>query len=480
MQFVFLGIYALILVGISVISVRRVKSLDDFHLGGRNIGPWLTAMAYGTTYFSAVIFVGYAGKLGWNFGLAAAWIGIGNALIGTYLPWKLLAKKTRTLTRELNVTTMPEFFNRRYQSKSMKIVSALVIFIFLTPYCASVYQGLAYMFEQVFGLSFGWCMLIMAVLTTVYLICGGYFATALTDFVQGFVMLIGIVGMLFYFFKGQGGIMQAVAKLESFDPLRVTLLGAQPMDLLWMVLLTSLGVWGLPQMVHKFYAIRSESAIKQGTIISTVFSLIVGTVAYLMGAFGPAVLGAMPVDSASGLPNPDMVVPSMLIKLMPNAMLGLIVILLLSASMSTLASLVLVSSSAISMDLIRDTFLPKMSEKKTKLCMQVLFVIFVAISLWIAQNKTTSIVNLMGFSWGTVAGVCIGPFVWGVLWKKTNRTGAWVGIISALLITAVFAFLPGYGVARSPFIGVMAMLSSLILTPLVSLLTGRKETPNGN
>ena len=161
-------------------------------MAGRNVGPWLSAFAYGTTYFSAVIFIGYAGKLGWSFGMATVWIGIGNAVIGSYLAWKVLGNRTRAYTRRLEVSTMPEFFMARYNSRGLKILSAVVIFVFLTPYCASVYQGLAYLFESTLGIPFVWCMVGMAVLTALYLVLGGYMANVMSNFVQGICMVLGV------------------------------------------------------------------------------------------------------------------------------------------------------------------------------------------------------------------------------------------------------------------------------------------------
>ncbi len=464
-SYLFIALFFALMLGISWFASRQVKSLDDFHLGGRNIGPWLSAMAYGATYFSAVIFVGYAGKLGWGFGLAAAWIGVGNAVIGTWLPWKVMAEKTRNMTRRLNIQTMPELFDIRYQSKALKVLSAVVIFIFLTPYCASVYQGLSLMVESALGIPYFWAVIALALVTGIYLIAGGYLADAMTGIVQAAFMFIGVLVIGLFFFKNMGGVGAAIAKLGEFDPARVTLLGPDPLGLFWLVMLTSLGVWALPQMVHKFYAIKSPEAIRTGRVISSVWALIVGGAAYLFGAFGPSQLnGVLPEGGF------DAVIPTLMTSMMPEMVLGLIVVMLLAASMSTLASLVLASASSITIDLMKGVFWKSMNDKQSTFWMRVLCAIFMVISVVIALLKVDVIVNLMSFSWGTVAGVCIGPYVFGVLWKRANRAGAWAGMISALAVTLVLSVLPATA-GQSPMIGVLSMFASLITTPLVSVLT---------
>ena len=465
MSYLFIALFFAAMLGISYVASKKVKGLDDFHLGGRSIGAWLSAMAYGATYFSAVIFVGYAGKLGWGFGLGAAWIGIGNGLIGTWLAWKVMAEPTREMTRRLNVQTMPELFEKRFGCKWMKVFAAVVIFVFLTPYCASVYQGLGMMVESALNIPYAWACIALAVITGIYLIAGGYLADAMTAVVQAAFMLIGVILIGFFFFKQTGGVAQAVADLAAADPARAQVFGKDPLNLFWLVMLTSLGVWGLPQMVHKFYAIESKQAIKKGTVISTVWSLIVGGAAYLFGAFSFSVLnGEMP---AGGV---DAIIPTIMTKMMPPVMLGLIVVMLLAASMSTLASLVLASASSISIDLVKGVLKPGMSDKDTTKWMRILCGVFMLISVVIALVKVDVIVNLMSFSWGAVAGVCIGPYVFGVLWKRTTKWGAWAGMIGALMTTLVMSMIPQFA-GQSPMIGVLSMFASLILTPVVSLMT---------
>jgi solute:Na+ symporter, SSS family len=484
-QIIILGIYIAILLGIAVFSRRKAKTVNDFFLGGRKMGAWMTAFAYGTTYFSAVIFMGYAGKFGWNMGVSVTWVGIANALIGSFVVWKLMARPTREITQRLDASTMPDFFKKRYQSPNMKIVAALLIFIFLVPYCASVYQGLGLFFESVFHISYTYCMVVMAVLTAVYLLAGGYIATAMADFFQGLVMIVGVILMVGFVLGNEavGGLSAGLEKLSQIPEAGSALSSpfgsaSNVIGLISIILLTSLGTWGLPQMVHKFYAIRDAKAIKRGTIISTIFALIIGGSAYFVGGFGRLFASGFSAETTQAIAdkNLDVVMPAVLNQALPPWMLGLILVLLLAASMSTLSSLVLVSSSSISMDLIKGSIKPQMSEKSTMAWMRSLCALFVLVSLILALFKVDAISTLMSYSWGALSGCFLAPFLLGVRWKGMTRAGAWAGIITGLTVVvplmvlgAVGGILPAW---MSPLaIGSMAMLISLIVTPIVSVIT---------
>jgi SSS family solute:Na+ symporter/sodium/proline symporter len=439
------------------------------------MGPWVSAFAYGTTYFSAVLFIGYAGKIGWGFGLSAIWIGVGNALVGSLLAWVVLAKKTRDMTHRLNTSTMPEFFEKRYESKAMKIFSALIIFIFLVPYSASVYAGLSYLFTSVFHIDYVYCMLIMAVLTAVYLILGGYIATVMTDFIQGIIMIVGVILMVVFIIPHPqvGGLMQGIKKLSEIPEVGGQLVsffgGKNWFTLLSLIVLTSLGSWGLPQMVHKFYAIKDDKAVKQATLISTGFALLIGCSAYFVGAFGRLFLDNK-IPLLNGKPNFDMIIPELLNIALPEFVLGIILLLVLSASMSTLASIVLTSSSAIAIDLVQGALLPKIKNKTVMLLMRIMCLVFIAFSFIVAY-RPNAILVLMSFSWGTVAGSFIGPFLFGLYWKGTTKIGAWSGMLGGFLMSITLAITSNLNAANAPKYGMIAMMVSLIAVPVVSFLT---------
>lgn len=475
-----------IMVAVGLYCRRHSTDVSGFVLGGRSVGPWLTAFAYGTSYFSAVIFVGYAGQFGWKFGIASTWIGIGNAVLGSLLAWMVLGRRTRLMTQHLQSATMPEFFGKRYQSTALKIAASIIVFIFLIPYTASLYNGLSRLFSMAFPqINYSVCVIVMAVLTGIYVIAGGYMATAINDFIQGMIMIFGILAVIAAVLSQNGGFIEALnglAKVEvegnapgAFN----SFFGPLPLDLLFVILLTSLGTWGLPQMVQKFYAIKSEKDIKKGTVISTIFAIIVAGGCYFLGGFGRLFTDKLNVTGGVPEGGFDAVVPTMLSGL-PDLLIAVVIILVLSASMSTLSSLVLASSSTLTLDLLSGHVVKNMTEKKKVLIMRVLIVVFIAVSAIIALNKDklTAIAQMMGISWGALAGAFLAPFMYGLYWKRTNKLSVWVSFIFGAGIMILNMAAPGIfpAVLESPInCGVIAMLAGLVIVPVVSLMTGKPK-----
>ena len=456
---------------------NSAASVEGFVLGGRNVGPWLTAFAFGTSYFSAVVFVGYAGQFGWKYGIATTWVGIGNAVIGSLMAWVILGRRTRIMTHHLKAATMPDFFGKRFDSNALRIAASAIVFIFLIPYTASLYNGLSRLFGMAFDIPYAACVIIMAALTAVYVILGGYMATAVNDFIQGIIMLFGIVAVIAAVLNSKGGFMNAVAelaKLESDIPVTMgqpgaftSFFGPDPVNLVGVVVLTSLGTWGLPQMVHKFYTIKNEKAVKTGTIISTFFAIIVAGGCYFLGGFG-RLFDNPSIYNENGTIAYDAVIPSMLSTL-PDLLIGVVVILVLSASMSTLSSLVLTSSSTLTLDLIKGNIVKDMKEKQQLLIMRVLIVFFIVISVILALDPPTFIAQLMGISWGALAGAFLAPFLYGLFWKKTTTASVWASFIVGVGITVANMFIKF--IASPINAGAFAMIAGLIVVPIVSLVT---------
>jgi len=490
-DYIVLAVYALLMVAIAVYTHNRSKSVDDFLLAGkRGLNGWMSAFSYGTTYFSAVVFIGYAGKFGQAYGLAAVWIGVANAIAGALIAWLVLAKRTKNMTARLSAKTMPEFFEKRYGSKNIKLLSAIVIFLFLIPYSASVYNGLSSLFAIVFGIP-GWVvMVLLAALTAVYLFFGGYFATALSDFIQGIIMLFGVVFMVICFMNHEnvawdlstltGDVNKAWFTFNSTDK---GIYGST-VSLISLILLTSFGVWGLPQTIHKYYAVRDKKAITQGVIVSTAFALIIGFGAYFVGALA----GLFP-EHLVGV-SADNVIPVLLAKVIPSGFMGVIVVLILSASMSTLASVSLASASVVAVDIYKGKINTGASDKRVNVVMRSLCLVFILISVVIAlvneKYNVAAIAYMMGISWGTLSGCFMGPFVIGLIWKRVTRSAVWASITSSLALTVALVIFFGYhkngfdcsfgaalktGVGCSPMIGVICMVFSVIITVAVSLMT---------
>ena len=469
---------------------KKAISVNGFVLGGRSIGPWLTAFAYGTSYFSAVIFVGYAGQFGWKFGVASTWIGIGNALIGSLLAWVILGRRTRVMTHHLGARTMPEFFEKRFGSKSLKIAASIITFIFLIPYTASVYNGLSRLFvmafnSETFHIDYAWCVVVMAVITAVYVILGGYTATAMNDFIQGMVMLVGIIAVIGAVLSGQGGFMSALTSLSAVPSDTAgaegmlgaynSFFGPDPKSLLGVIVLTSLGTWGLPQMVQKFYSIKSENDIKKGAIISTFFAFVVAGGSYFLGGFG-RLFGDKIEYGANGAPVYDSIIPKML-ETLPDILIGIVIVLVLSASMSTLSSLVLTSSSTLTLDLIKGNIVKKMDEKKQLIIIRILVAFFIVVSAVIAilqyNSPSAFIAQLMGISWGALAGAFLAPFLYGLYMKRVSRAAVWTSFVIGVGLTVSNMFLKF--IASPINAGAIAMVVGLIVVPIVSFFTKKPD-----
>ncbi|MDD3165194.1 MAG: sodium:solute symporter [Oscillospiraceae bacterium] len=483
MKVLILILYFAVMIGIGIYCRHTATNVSGFVLGGRTVGPWLTAFAYGTSYFSAVVFVGYAGQFGWKYGVASTWIGIGNALIGSLLAWVVLGRRTRIMTQHLDSATMPQFFGRRFQSRGLKIGASAIIFIFLIPYTASLYNGLSRLFGMAFHIDYAVCIVLMAALTAVYVIAGGYMATAINDFIQGIVMLVGIVVIIAAVLLSKGGFLAALDALarvpqEGAAPgVFASFFGPDPLNLFFVIVLTSLGTWGLPQMVQKFYAIKSENAIHKGVIISTLFALVVAGGSYFLGGFGR--LFSDQIDIAAG--GYDSIIPTMLSGLSP-ALIALVVILVLSASMSTLSSLVMASSSTLVMDFLHETCAKKMNEARQLFMIRILIVVFIAISAVIAllqyKSAVTFIAQLMGISWGALAGAFLAPFLYALYWKRTTGAACWACFgFGTLLMLGNMLFRASYpAILQSPInCGAVAMLAGLLIVPAVSLLTKKPD-----
>lgn len=521
---IFILIFFAVMIGIGVWGMKKTATLNDFFLGGRSIGPWISAVAYGTSYFSAVLFIGFAGKLGWGFGLNVIWIVLGNALFGSLLAWLVLGKRTRRMTQNLDVMTMPEFLQERFQGRYMKLITASIIFIFLLPYSASVFKGLGHLFEVNFNISYDIALLIMIVITGIYLILGGYFAITLTDFIQGIIMVVGSLAMLAVLVGKAGGFGPSIEAVKQAYAIHVPA-AKQPSGLMLfsLIFMTSFGVWGLPQMVQKFYAVKSEKVIRTAAIVTTVFALIIVFAAYFNGALAhvfynpknkvviskthaqpdPKTLqqaaklqgepakntaaatntpaGNTSADSRlpfpvteSGRPAFDRLIPDMLKSKLPEVLMALIMLLVLSASMSTLSSLVLVSASSVAIDMYKGHVNPNISKENSVAMMRFLSGVFIVLSFFIARYEFAIIVTLMSLSWGAVAGSFMAPFLYGLYWKGTTRAGAKAGMITGLTLSIALFFI--LGPSNSPIASTIAMIVPFAVVPAVSAFT-RKPNP---
>ena len=488
--FILTAIFFIVILGIACWGLRQTSNVGDFFLGGNTLGPWLLAVSYGTTYFSAAAFIGFAGRLGWQYGLNALWIALGNTLLGGLLAWLVLGKQTRRMSHNLNTMTMPEFFGMRYDSQKMKAISAVIIFVFMIPYSASIYQGLSYLFESTFHIPFWVALLIITVFSSVYVTLGGYKAVARVDFLQGIVMFFGAILMIVFLLRSFGGLSNV---LESIDSTRAELAALDPSDPLaikaplsvWilpgLIFMTSFGVWGLPQMVHKYYAIKDERQIFRGAIVTTVFAFFVVGAAYFAGTMCPLMEKDLLLPGSAEKMNIESLVPTLLTTRLPEFMMAIILLLVLSASISTLTSLVLVSASAVTIDLYKGYINPNATQERMLFLMRLFSVLFIVASFIITVSKVTWIITLMSISWGAIAGAFMAPFMYGLFWKRTTKAGAYAGIITGLLLSNGLFFgcmyysyyynLPSMANNYAPVFASIAMIVPFVIVPIVSLMT---------
>ena len=465
---ILLAFFLAAMVWIGVWGMRKTSSLGDFFLGGRTVGPWISAFAYGTSYFSAVLFIGFAGKLGWAFGLASLWIGLGNAVLGSLLAWIVLGRRTRIMTQNLEVMTMPEFLMERFNGRRVKILAAVIIFMFLLPYSASVFKGLGHLFEATFHISYDLALIIMIGITGLYLVLGGYFAITLTDFIQGIIMLGGSLTMVAVLAGKNGGIARSIELISFMYPQHIPPGNQPPLVLLLaLVFMTSFGTWGLPQMVQKFYAVKSEGVIRKAALVTTGFALVIGISAYFTGSLSHLFYDRVPL--VKGKAAFDRLIPDLLTRHLPEPLMAVILLLVLSASMSTLSSLVLVSASAIAIDLYKGHVNPQVSKENSLYMMRFLSAVFVILSYFIARYDFAIIITLMSLSWGAVAGSFMAPFLYGLYWKRTTLAGVYAGMATGLAASVILFFY--LGEAWSPLASSIGILLPLLVVPLVSLVT---------
>jgi SSS family solute:Na+ symporter/sodium/proline symporter len=458
------------IIAIGVIGLRRTRTFGDFFLAGGKVGPWLTAFSYGAAYFSAVLFIGFAGKVGWSFGYSGLWIALGNALVGVLAVWWLLGPKVKDMSNQLGIATMSEYFEKRYHSKFLKVFSSVVVFVFFIPYSAAVFIGLSYLFKANFNMKYVLALVFMGVFTAVYLVLGGYKSMTMVDIVFGIIMVTGAVILSLYTIDRGGGLSGVSASLSAIQPGLIKAVGPPGLwPLFCLVFITSVAPWGMPQLVQKFYAIKDKQSIRTGMIASTLFALVFTSAAYFIGASTRVFLtpGKNPSAFVDGRPVFDALIPELIARVIPASLSIFILLLILSASMSTLAAVVLISGSSLTKDLYSGFINRSASEKRLTLLMRLSTGFFILLSVILAYFKPATIVAIMSLTLGAVGSVFLGPFVWGLFWKRTNKIGA---ISSSLLgfLTCLVLYLTGMSPPEASCIG---MIVSLVVAPVMSLLT---------
>ncbi len=466
-------VYVSIILFVGIKGLKGTKSFSDYFLGGGKIGAWMTAFTYGAAYFSAVLFIGFAGKIGWSFGYSGLWIALGNAFVGVLAVWWLVGPRIKKMSTEYGVHTMPEFFEKRYESKPYKLFSSIVIFVFFIPYSAAVFMGLSFLFKATFGIEYTYALLFMGFFTALYLVMGGYKSMTMIDVVFGIIMTVGVLVLFFTTIGTAGGLENITNGLSSIDPKLTEVIGPPGWwPLLSLVILTSAAPFAMPQLVQKFYAIKDNHSIKIGMIASTLFAILVGGIAYFTGSATRYFLTPEnnPAAFADGKPIFDALMPELLVNVIPNTLSILILLLILSASMSTLAALILISSSSVAKDIYAGFINKNVSDRKLTLLMRTCSGLFVLISVILAYFKPATIVSILGISWGAIGSVFLGPFVWGLFTKRIHKFSA---IASSIISLSVCLYLYFTGMP-SPEAGSIGMIISFVSVPILSFIIPQK------
>lgn len=484
------AIYIVFIAAVSIMSAKKSKNITEFTVGKRNAGAWLSAFSYGTAYFSAVMFVGYAGGTGWKYGIWGILPGIGNAIIGSLLAWIVLAKKTREITRQHKIKSMPQLFEKRFHSTGMKNFCTAVIFLFLIPYSASVYKGLTSVCSVLLGVDERVCMLVIAAASLIIVILGGYGAALKADFIQGVVMLVGVVLLIISVVKSDtvGGLTEGLTSIVS-ETKNLNLSSADHTGLWATVLMTSFGTWGLPQMIHKYYGIRDNHEVKRGTVISTVFALVVAGGGYFIGSLAHLFFKSLDDIPGKGAGKTDYLIPNMLkMSELSDVLIGVILVLLIAASVSTLCSITITATSTLTMDFLAPVVMKTTDKVKEAKATKLLCFIFVVFSYLIA-NSNTPILDMMSYSWGIISGSFLAPYVLSLYWKKLNRKGALAGILGGFItalppvickLLSIDASLPLFGkiMDMGPHFACLAMIVSFAMCLSVTRITKGQASKN--
>ena len=456
-----LALYMMMLVFIGVLSSRRMRSSEDFYVGSRNVGPWVTALSYVAAYFSSVVIIG-GGGFGYRFGLATIWIAAINVLVGCTLAWIVLGRRVRLFSSRLGTMTIPGFLAERFRAPEARIIASWVIALLLVIYNVSILKGMGHAFEGLMGMPYAYGVLLSCAIIVLYVSLGGYIAVVWTGFFQAWIMGIGLVLLAVAALQAVGGLGAIAEKLSVVDPGLVNTPGSWGWaGLISFALITSLGVWGMPQMLARFVSVRSTSVLRVGTVVVTVG----GAMAVL-----PYICGAVARVMYPDLASPDLAIPTLTKSILPTWGAAVFLAGVISAGMSSFAAIQITASSAVVRDFMIKGMGRSLSERQTVLYSRLAAAFIGVISLAIALRPPALVLVLMAFSSATIASTCLWPILFGLYWKRATRWGVVASMCCGLVSTLVWM---GIG---SPF-GIHGfipgLLASLIALIVVSLFTKR-------
>jgi SSS family solute:Na+ symporter len=455
-----LAIYLVILAGIGVLTSRRLKSSSDFALGGRSIGPWVTALSFVAAYFSSVLIIG-GGGFGYRFGLATLWIGAANVLIGCLLAWILLGKRIRKLTEETDSMTISEFLGKRYRSPSVMIFSAAIIFLFLIIYNVSVVKGMANAIQVLMDVPYIAGVLISGIIIVFYVSVGGYFAVVWTSFIQAWIMIAGLLLLTGFTLDKVGGLAAAAERLAAMDPGYVNTPGVWGWaGLISYCLVVSLGTWGMPQLVIRFYSIKNTRVLRLGTVVVTAGAAI---------ALLPYLNGAIARIFHPDLASPDLAIPTLTRSILPPIAAAVFLAGVIAAGMSTFAGVLIITSTSLVRDIFKGALKCDLTAAQELTFARRASALVGVVSLLIAVRPPGLILVLTAFAWAVIASTNLWPLLFGIYWKRTSPTST----LASMVIGAGTAI--AWTVVGKPF-GLHGFIAGTAAA-LITILAGTLAAP---
>jgi sodium/proline symporter len=422
--------YLLMMVGIGFWAWRRTHSLDDYILGGRSLGSYVTALAAGASDMSGWLMMGLPGAL-YLSGVSEAWIAIG-LIIGAWCNWKYVAGPLRVYTeRTHNALTLPDYFTHRFEDdrKLLRILSALVILLFFAVYCASGVVAGARLFESMFGLPYAQALWWGAAATLIYTLIGGFLAVSWTDTVQATLMIFALLLVPTVVIVGNGGIAPSLALIEQVDPARLAWLGAGGTVALISTLAWGLGYFGQPHILARFMAADSLTTIPRARRIGMSWMVLCLFGAMATGFFGIAHFAAGATGAEAVNANPERVFIVLAEQLFNPWIAGVLLSAILAAIMSTLSAQLLVCSSALTEDFYRGLLRPRAGQRELVWIGRLTVLLVALLALWIARDPSSRVLGLVSYAWAGF-GAAFGPVVLiSLYWQRMNFAGALAGMV---------------------------------------------------
>lgn len=477
-------LYLVIVIAVGIVYTKKNKNVDDFYLGGRKLGPLVTAMSAEASDMSGWLLMGLPGLV-YLSGLAeASWTAIGLA-IGTYLNWLIVAKRLRNYSSRIGAITIPDFFSKRFRdnTKILMGISAALIILFFIPYTASGFSTCGKLFSALFGIDYHVAILVSAFVIVVYTALGGFLAASITDFIQSIVMSIALVIVLAFGIRVAGGWDAVVANANSITNYlsltSTTNAAGEAVSFSGMSIVSTLawglGYFGMPHILLRFMAIEDPNKIKTSRRVASVWVVIAMFVAVIIGMVGLAMSKVEPSLVLKDSETVIVAISSLLSKYGVYAALlaGVILAGILASTMSTADSQLLAASSAISQDVMVGTFNLKISSKTKMIIARATVVCIAILGVVFAWNPDSSVFRIVSFAWAGF-GASFGPVVlFALFWKRTNKWGAIAGMISGGITVILWHYLKG-GLFDLYELLPAFIISSLFII-VVSLLTEKPE-----